>query len=388
MKKSYYILGICLCGMLLFLSSLNRTLAYGENDDEDGEDKILPEEEDPKDGDGDGIDDDYEEENVRYVEIWFGDNVVEIASIKKSDYKKDIMDLRIAYKEYGISLAVSFRTMIKVNDTDSDEVIEYEDENEPEKGISYVYCDEEWIYELKLQFEVKFQTLIEYVDLNDNGVFDYENDTCIEGYGINSFHPIIYEPINISDETVLHYFLLNTTDGVFATHIYFPEEFVLVNGILVAPTQIKIDIEITNYDYIDENSQLALYTKLFSEDLYEEQEETEDEKNGLADEEKEVFIDNEEYRGIFSWKETAMIDGVEMPVLTNQLEVESEEENKWKLFFNYPRGNHIYHDPKIGIVLEQITASEFPMILVGPIAGVAGLAIIATGILISRRKVR
>jgi hypothetical protein len=92
--------------------------------------------------------------------------------------------------------------------------------------------------------------------------------------------------------------------------------------------------------------------------------------------------------GIFSWKETAMVDGVEMPVLTNELIFECEEEHIWKLLFNYPRGNHIYHDPKIGIVIGQITASEFPMILVGPIAGVAGLVIIATGILISKRKIR
>ncbi len=382
MKKTSYILGIFLLGILLFTTSFNQALAYGDGEEGDGEE---PGEEDPKDGDQDGVDDDIEEENKRYVEIWFGDNVVEMASIKRTDYKKDIMDMRIAYTEHGISIAVSYRTLTKVNVSECED----EHEEEGEKEVEYKSCDgEEWIHELKLRFEVKFQALIEYVDLNENGAFDLENDTCIEDYGINSFHPIVYTPINLSDDSMLHYFLINTTDGVFATHIYFPEEFTNVNGILVAPTQIKIDIEITNYEYIDDNSQLALFTKLFTDDYYKEKEDTEDEKDGVAEAEKEVFTDNEEYMGIFSWKETAMIDGIEMSVLTNELEVECEEDHIWRLLFNYPRGNHIYHDPKIGIVVGQITASEFPMILIGPIAGVAGLTIIATGIFISKKKIR
>ncbi len=392
MKKTHYLTGILLLGILLFTASFGQTIANGYGNGEDGkeeEEKPKDEEkEDPKDGDKDGVDDGYEEENKRYVEIWFGENVVEMTSIKRSDDKKDIMDLRIGYKEYGLSIAVSFRTMTKVNKTDCEEEVKDKEESESEKAVAYGDSCEEWVHELKLRFEVKFQALIEYIDLNDNGVFDYENDTCVEDYGINSFQTIIYTPINISDDSILHYFLINTTDGVFAAHIYFPEEFVSINGNLVAPTQIKIDIEITNYDYIEDNSQLALYTKLFSEDFYEEKEETEDEKNGVASEEKEVFTDNKEYTGIFSWKETAMIDGVEMPVLTNELELECEEDKIQRLLFNYPRAYHIYHDPKIGIIIEQVSISEFPMIIIGPIAGIVGLGIIATGVFISNKKVR
>lgn len=400
MKKTYYMIGLFLFGILLFTASFGQTMAYGDGEDgEEGEPcedepceeekpKDDEKEEDPKDNDADGVDDEYEEENKRYVEIWFGENVVEIASIKRSDDKKDIMDLRIGYKEHGLSIAVSFRTLIKVNKTDCEEEVKDKEEDESEKETAHGDNCEEWIHELKLRFEVKFQALVEFVDLNDNGVFDYENDTCIEDYGINSFQPIIYTPVNISDDCVLHYFLINTTDGVFAAHIYFPEEFVTVNGNLVAPTQIKIDIEITNYDYIEDNSQLALYTKLFSEEFYEEKEETEDEKGGNAENEKEVFTNNEEYTGIFSWKETAMIDGVEMPVLTNELELECEEDKIQRLLFNYPRGYHIYHDPKIGIVIGQVFVSEFPMIIIGPIAGVVGLSIIAAGVFISKKKIR
>lgn len=380
MKRKYYILGILLFGILILSNSFGNTIAYEDGNDDvcDGEEPCNGEE--PKD---------IEENDKRYVEIWFGENVVEAASIRRSDEKKDIMDLRIGYNEEGICIAVSFRTVIKHNDTQCEEDLEPKENGELEIACEG-YC-EELITESKLRFEVRFQALIEYIDLNANGVFDNEIGDeigeCIEDYGINSFQPIVYTPLNISDDSTLHYFLLNTTDGVFATHIYFPEEFVYINGILISPTQIKIDIEISNFNYTNDNSQLALYTKLFSEGLYDEREETEDEKEGYATEEKEVFTKNEVYTGIFSWKETAIIDGVEMPVLTNELEVECEKENIQRLLFNYPRGNHIYHDPKIGIIIGQIPDSIVPVILVVSIVGVIGIATISVGIILKKRRI-
>ena len=84
-----------------------------------------------------------------------------------------------------------------------------------------------------------------HVDLNENNVCDLGEgeEECIRDYGINSFVPAVYEEHIISNDSTLHYFLIKTTDGVFASHIYFPEEFLDINGSLVSPTQIKIDTE-------------------------------------------------------------------------------------------------------------------------------------------------
>ncbi|MFX1311989.1 MAG: hypothetical protein ACFFHD_05200 [Promethearchaeota archaeon] len=384
MNKKYKFLEFFLMGILLLNMTFGLTVAVDEKKDEN------PDE--PKDDkDNDGIKDEVEDETKRDIEIWFGENVIEMASINYSEDKKDIMDLRIQYDKGGIKIRVSFRALVKINCTDEEEDKEEcikEDQSEKE-----IKCEDdctEWIVQSELMFEVRFIALIEYLDLNDNGIFEDELDECIEEYGINSFQSVIYEELNISDESKLHYFLLNTTDSVFATHIYFPEEFVFVNETLVAPTQIKVAIEITNYDYIENNSRIALYTKLISEGLYEEREETEDEKQGYAEDEKEVFVENEGHTGIFSWKETAIVDGVEMPVLTNQLDIECKEENIQKLLFNYPHGYHIFHDPKIGIILEDLSAdshSRSSIIIIGPIVGVAGFTIIAMGIFLKKRRI-
>ena len=397
MRKKHYMFGIFLLGILFLTMSLGNSVAFEEDpphEDPPGEEpphEDPPEEEppheDPNDEDKDGVDDDVEEDNKRTIEIWFGDNVVEMASIKRHGDQKDILEMRIGYNEHGLSVRVSFGTIIRT-------IVEDPPVEDPEEPMNIQTGDdhvEEWI-EYRLEFEVNFPGLIEYVDLNDNGVFDHEIDHFIEDYGISSFQPISYILKPISDDSNLHYFLLNTTDGVFAAHIYFVEEFVYVDETLISPTQVKIDIEISNFNYINDSSQLALITKLRFEGNGQEKDLTEDEKDGYANDEKEIFVTNDEYTGIFSWKETALIDGVEMDVLTNNLEVDVEDEHVQILLINYPRGSHIYHDPKIGISIISIsvpTNSLTPIIITGTLVSVIGVAAIVgliAGVVVMKKR--
>ena len=389
MNKKYCVIGFFLIGILLMSMSFGFTMAM---DGEKGEDE---EEECKKDDDHDGVDDDFEEENKREVIIEIGENVVKMTSFHRNDSIKDKLVIWVRFGECGIAVQVYYRIEIEIEseETENEECIESDDDKESKITIA---CDDDDVVVYELEFEVRFKGLIEYVDLNDNGVYDEEIDQFIEDYGISSFQPVFYTPLNISDNSTLHYFLLNTTDGIFATHIYLPEELTYVDDNLVAPTQTKIDIEITNFNYINDSSQLALYTKLRSEETtYEEREETQDEKGGYATEEKEVFVKNDIYIGIFSWKETVMVDGVEMDVLTNYLEVDEDKGQVQHLLINYPRGNHIYHDPKIGISIEQtpqLSDLELPVILAGAAVSVIGVVIIGavfiTGVIIKKRRIR
>ena len=401
MKRKYYMLGIFLLGILVLSMSFGFSIAFENGDDggddppeephepeepqepEEPEEPHEPEEpEEPHDDDHDGVDDNIEEEEKRNIVIWFGDHVVEMSSTLRHGEQKDILEMRIGFNEHGLAVRVSFGTIMRVE----------EPPEEPEESTIETGDDHEWI-EYKLEFEVYFRGFIEYVDLNDNGIYDHEIDRFIEDYGINSFQPIAYSLTPISNDSNLHYFLLNTTDGVFAAHIYFVEEFIYLNDNILAPTQVKIDIEITDFDYINDSSQLALITKLRSEDYdYERREETRDEQDGYGTEEEEVFIENDIYTGIFSWKETAMVDGVEMEVKTNNLEVDVEDENIQILLINYPRGNHIYHDPKIGISITTVLGASqptiVPIIVTGGVVALIGVATISTLILRKRKITR
>ncbi|KKM82117.1 hypothetical protein LCGC14_1322820 [marine sediment metagenome] len=393
MRKKQYMFGIFLLGIIFLTMSLGNSVAFEEDPPiEDPPEEEPPHEEppqeEPNDEDKDGVDDTVEEENKRFIEIWFGENVVEMASIKRHDEQKDILEMRIGYNQYGMSVRVSYGSIFRtvVQDPPAEEPPHEEPPDEEplnfQNGGEHV---EEWI-EYRLEFKVRFTGLIEYVDLNSNGVFDREIDEFIEDYGINSFQPITYMLTPISDDSNLHYFLLNTTDGVFAAHIYFVEEFVYVDETLIAPTQVKIDIEISKFNYLDDNSQLALITKLRFEGEGLETDLTEDEKDGYANDEKEIFVQSDIYTGIFSWKETALIDGIEMDVLTSNLETDVEDEHVQILLLNYPRGNHIYHDPKIGISIGIPVNSIAPIIITGTIISIIGVAAIG-GIVLKKRRI-
>ncbi len=375
MKSKYIVLGLFFIG-ILFLS-INYGYGFEGAGGEGGEE--IPDE--IPDEDGDGIDDTFEEENKRDIEIWIGECVVEVASIRRSEDKKDIIDLRVGYDDYGLSVRVSYGTII----TECEEVVEEEPPVEEKEIIPLggEYCEE--TVEYRLVFEVLFRGLVEFVDLNGDGVLDEEHDEIISDYGFHSFQPIDYSLTSISEDTNLHYLLFNTTDGVFAAHIYLVEEFVYVDDNLISPTEVKVDIEITNYEYLDDNSQLALITKLWSEEKYNKNEVSVDEKEGYATDEKDVVTKNNQYSGFFSWKETALVDGIEMEVLTKELEYECEEIQV--LLICYPRGYHIYHDPKIGIFIGIALNGGIPIIITtGAISalGVAGVV----GIILKKRRIR
>lgn len=377
MKTKYVLFGLVFIGILLF----GANFSYGSKannitiqGDGEGEGEDPPVEDPPVDDeDNDGIKDEYEDSTKRDVEVWIGDSVIEIASIRRSETKKDIIELRVGYNEDGLSIRVSYGTYVRC-----------EEDNPEEAGLQTQGGECEYEVEYKIRFEVFFRGLIEFIDLNGNGVIDEEADEIIEDYALFAFQPIEYSLQNISNDTNLHYILLNTTDGVFAAHIYLVEEFVYVGDVLVSPTQAKIDIEINNYGYVNDSSQLALITKLWSEEVYHTNEETNDEKEGFSSDEKEVTIKNSQYSGFFSWKETALIDGVEMDVKTKELE--TEDENFQRLFICYPRGNHIYHDPKIGIFFVPVVVSDLPVIITWSVISVIGVGVIV-GVFLKKRRI-
>jgi len=391
MKRKNLMFGVFLLGMLFLTVSLTNSIATEDEvpgEEEPGEsDPPIEEEPEIPDDDNDGIDDNFEDENKRDISIWIGENVVEMGSIRRHGDQKDIIDMRVGFGPEGISVRVSFGTIIRNPEHDEPQ----EDPISEGEGSELQWVNDYEIVQYKLKFEVWFRGLIEFVDLNDNDILDFEVDEIIEDYGFNSFQPVDYSLISISDDSNLHYILLNTTDGLFATHIYFVEEFVYVDETLISPTQVKIDIEITDFNYTDANSQLALHTKLWSEAIgYEEREETKDEQDGYASEEKEVYIHNEEYTGIFSWKEIALIDGVEMPVLTKRIIVDGGHEHLEKLYICYPRGNHIYHDPKIGIyvsVIQTPSSLLIPIIITSSVASVIGIITVTFVVMRKRRKI-
>jgi len=312
------------------------------------------------DDDGDGVDDDYEEQNKRNIEVEVLPGEIEIESTLRQGSPIDKIELEVKYGSGGLEVGISFES-------------EYISENETE---------------FEIEFEADFRKLIEFVDLNGNGIYDPSADNTIQIVNLDSFQPAIYTTSDISDDTTLHYILINGTDGVFAAHIYLVEEFSVVNGTLIRPTSLKVDIEITDFNYLDLGSQLALYIKLESGSEYETEDDTEDEKDGYATDESGVKTVINDYKGVFTWKENATIDGVSKRVLSSTIEVDDEDENEQKLYLNYPRGDHIYHDPTMSIYSVAVGMDWLPILIIGSIIGVASIVSVLSIVIVRKGRNR
>ncbi|MFX1328152.1 MAG: hypothetical protein ACFE91_08415 [Promethearchaeota archaeon] len=301
-NKKFIILVLFLFGFMFFSSTLGVVMAT--------------------DDDSDGVEDEFEEEHERDISPEIEEDKTKIQSILRSGTDLNKIEFEIINETEGLSIKVEF-------------IPNYI----PDSNTS----------QIELEFEVTFRKIVEYIDIDSDGVFNDSIDTEVSELELIDFKDPIYMTSDISMDTKLHYFEYTTSDDVFTAYIYFVEEFEIVNNTLITPTETKIDIEINNYNYLNDSSQLALYTKLESEVEYESENETEDEESGYAENESSVYTMINTHVGFFSWKENATIDNVSKIVLNSQIDDDDDEPNEQKIYFNYPRGTLIYHDPKIGI---------------------------------------
>ncbi|MFX1531270.1 MAG: hypothetical protein ACFFBC_09165 [Promethearchaeota archaeon] len=275
------------------------------------------------DDDSDGVENDIEEKSLRNVNITLSKDNVEIISILRNGFNKDKMRYDINYDTSdGVCVEVYY-------DANINQTMEYE-----------------------LNFKIIFKEIIEFLDLDYDGIYDPLIDNKIDEVKLDSFNDYAnHTIIPISNNTTLHYLILSSSDDVFQFHIYIAEEFTLVNNSLLTPTQIKVDFEINNYIYNDENSHLALYMQLNSRSKFVKVETTDDERKGYASQEKGVkTINASGYTGVFTWSNFADVDEILEPIKTSVLSEDDDDLTEQKMYLNYPRGAIIYHNTKIGIV--------------------------------------
>jgi len=332
MRKRILVSGMII--LLMFTSFLLVVPVIANDDDDDDNETSPPEEgEDEEtdennhdDHDDDGVDDEEEEINERELSIEVSGHKAKIESEQKLGETKNKFKIELEVPE----------------DSDDDDGVKFKLE----------FSSDSESLEIELEFKVVLYELVEYIDTNSDGIYNASEDQLIQTYILSDFLPIVYSTENISGN-IVHILDIQSTDGVFTSRIFASGEFALINDNLISPVELKIDIGIHNFAYQESTSALALKVKLESEGEKELDDETEDEQAGHATNEKEVEVSMGDFTGFFSWVETAMVDGVEKQVKVTPLEIEDGEQ---KLYLNYPRGNEIIHDPKIGVanILQQV----------------------------------
>ncbi|MHA2003421.1 MAG: hypothetical protein ACW960_04870 [Candidatus Thorarchaeota archaeon] len=286
-----HLFGKALLFMVLFLLVSSAATVNAQETDDTEEDTTTEETHTDDDFDDDGVSDDDENRNRRQVEVYTTPTQVEIESKLESGGTEDSFKIEVSTSLDGVEFKVEFETENSTTETER-------------------------------EFEVEFEEIVEYIDDNNNGLYDKESDTDVQTLELASFNPISYS-VETHPDGEIHVLEVTTTDGVFSAFVYATGEFADINGSVIAPTQVKIDVIIQGFDYLENDSQLALEVKLEAsmETSYEDI--TEDEEDGRATEEAEVDVIMDEITGFFSWKETAEIDGITYPVNASKVGFEN-----------------------------------------------------------------
>jgi len=342
-------------GMLLFLlvTTAVNVNATTTDDDTTTEDDDTTTETETETTDSTTSDDD---SNEREVSVIVSPTLVEIESELESGGIEDSFTIEVEVGPNGAEFKVEFETGSEANETER-------------------------------EFEVEFDELVEYLDVNGNGVYDDSVDTDIQTVELVSFEPLVYT-VETTPDGPVHIIDVLTTDGMFGARVYAVGDFTEINGSTIAPTQVKIDVMIMSFNFTDPASQLALKVELSSEVETSFDDSTEDEEDGRAVSEAEMDVLLTDVTGFFSWKESAEIDGVTHLVNSSIHEVTATET---EIYLNYPQGDEIIHDPKIGFENLLLTGGSplpIPEILVDnlvPISIGAAIVIIGVAVAIKRR---
>jgi outer membrane biosynthesis protein TonB len=288
-----------------------------DEQEKEAEDEQETEAEDEQDDDGDGVSDDDEEELDREVQVVQEENRVKIESERKTDTNKD----------------------------------EFKTEIEEIEGlrIKYEYKSEAENEESEVELVIQFIQLIEYIDTGNDGLDEGDIKAT---YPLEGFTYEVNDLETSTDNEILHEIIATSTDGVFVVRVLAPEGFAVLDGIQIEPTTLKIDIEIHNFPYTEESSQIALDTKI---------------ETSASD--FDLLMEGEELVGVsttiggysaeFTWVSTVIVDDEDYPVGVEIFEEESSEESlELKLFLLYPHGEHIVHDPKLGTPLNSLSYAQ------------------------------
>ncbi|MFW9862992.1 MAG: hypothetical protein ACFFET_11945, partial [Candidatus Thorarchaeota archaeon] len=205
--------------LLLLVSSAATVNAQDDDETETTTDEDHTDEDFDDDIDDDGVSDDEEDRNRRQVEVYATPTYVEIESELESGGTEDSFKISVSTSLDGVEFEVEFETENSTTETER-------------------------------EFGVEFEEIVEYIDDNGNGLYDEESDTEVQTLELASFNPIVYS-VETHPDGEIHILNVTTTDGVFGALVYAAGEFADIDGSIVAPTQVKIDVIIQGFDYLE-----------------------------------------------------------------------------------------------------------------------------------------
>ncbi len=348
----------------------SRTLdALGDVPLHNGDDDDAGDEDEADDDDDDMAEDDDEEED-------------------DEDEKDDEEEREVKVEIESDTLEVTIRLQSKTPEREDEVKVHFEaDEGRMKVSLERKAADEE-----EVEMRVTFHRILEFLDVDGDGAFEPLDDETVQEFFIESLpvEDLATAPFEIDGRTghqvTVTYSFPGTQDGRFGLVFWVFGQFTFVNGVPVGPSEVKIDIHIEGFPFLEEESALAVDLRIRTE--------FEVETEGITLE--EILARGEEFAAFFRWSSEATVDGgtqeVKATVVRQRVEVELEQgegefEDRTRLFLAYGRGSEIIHDPIVGVMALPTTFTEsFPLLAFGIGLGTALFLVAGVWTLTRRRS--
>ena len=331
---------------LMLIAPVGFVSASGDDDDIDDDD-IDDDDIDDDDRDDDDIDDD--------------------------DIDDDELEHEMRVEQDDEGLKVTLKREVGENETK----IEFKMDVDEAK-FRLKYEDETEVSEVEQKLSVELKHLVEYRDSNGDGTYN-EGEDIVSAWGMSNSHSLVneingtmtwgqptIEDINVNDiagkKMSVAASMGENSSAQFRVDLMVFGQFNLLGGDSLAPTEVKIDFVIQDYDYQANDTALALMlrTKTKQEQEYEHEDIEEGEEGVVASSTTGVGT----LVGLsFTWKSNATVDGMNTTVPTTTFKTTTEDgdgefEHKQDFALSYARGELIVHDPTAGVTYDVKTQSS------------------------------
>lgn len=255
----------------------------------------------------------------------------------------------------------------------------------------------------QLKLEARLGNLIEFRDANANARYDLgeeivsawslgdEGNDDVDSTGRAEWRQPVAEEIVADGQSGQKITAIADLggSGEFELRFYVFGDFVDLGNATLHPTGVKFDIEIRNYPFAASDTQLGLFveTRVKAKlDWSHAHDEMGDDEDGVA---ATQDVDGKPVTLLFTWKETAAVDGVDTAVASTLVrsreetvngEEGTETQRREEFVLSYARGSVIVHDPEAFVSIQSFSFSlpigNAWMVLGG--AGLAAVVVVAT----------
>lgn len=196
-----------------------------------------------------------------------------------------------------------------------------------------------------LKLEVDEWRLLEYRDENGDSSFQ-PAETVLQ-----AFRPETVATRSLQDQAMPQGHRIEATYGlgggaVWTLSFLVPDRAQSVDGVSVSATEVKFDIGIAGFPYVEAGSKVAVQFRFQAESEFDE-----GSQNGLPS----LVSSNGGLAGFLRWVNHSIVDGASRPVGVQAADMRFGEDDDYEgesfITFSYARGDRILHDPSVGVAL-------------------------------------